>query len=189
MGSLLSRGTLDAQPSTSHKSSVSAPESTGDHTLDSLLSRGTLDPQPSTSHSCNVSASSEPLPYTIRNGGGEGDIKEFKRPNIEPVASAREPRLTHDISYTNIPSHGANISSNTGSDDKSCPISMETTTIVNTDAQNQGTDSQMETIDSVAVTDGTTDAQEVLPPGGPDIASNTVTTRDVADSEFLKGLD
>ena len=66
---------------------------------------------------------------------------------------------------------------------------METTTIVNTDAQNQGTDSQMETIDSVAVTDGTIDAQVVLPPGGPDIASNTVSTRDVADSEFLNGLD
>ena len=154
------------------------------------------DPQPSTSHSCNVSASSAPLPYTIRNGDGERNVREFKRPNIESVAPVREPQLTHNISYTNIPSHGANgntnnanISSNTGSDDKSCPISMETTTIVNTDAQNQGTDSEMETIDSVAVTDGTMEAQVVLPPDGPDIASNTVTTPDVADSEFLNELD
>ena len=113
------------------------------------------------------------------------------RPNIEPVAPAREPRLTHNISCTNIPSHGANanISSNTGIDDKSCLVSMETTTIVNTDAPKQGTDSEMETIDSVAVTDGTTEVQVVLPPDGPDIASNTVTTLDVADSEFLNELD
>ena len=176
--------------------SASSPDPAGDHTLDSLLSRGTLDPQPSTSHNCTVSASSEPLPYTIRNGGGERDVREFMRPNIESAIPRREPQLTHNISHTNIPSHGTNegtndlnVSSNTGSDDNSCPIAMETATIVNTDAQNQGTDVEMETTDNDAVTEGTGEAQVVLPPDGSGTANNTVTTRDVADSEFLNEID
>ena len=102
------------------------------------------------------------------------------RVNIESAAVAREPQLTHNISYTRLPSHGTNensnnvnVSSSTKSDDRLLT----------------GTDSEMETTEDVAITEGTTDAQVVLPPDGADIASNTVTTPDVADSEILNELD
>ena len=118
------------------------------------------------------------------------------RVNIESAAVARESQLTHNISYTSIPSHGTNensnnvnVSSRTKSDDNSCHVSLETTTIVNTHAQNQGTDSEVETTEGVAITEGTTDAQVVLPPDGTGTVSNTVATPDIANGVILDELD